>query len=48
MILLKFCFSFGYIDFKHEESVRKAVELNNKVINGRKIFVVLKVFVRFV
>ena len=34
-------FRFGYIDFKHPESVKKAIELNNKTVEGRKIFVVI-------
>lgn len=34
-------FRFGYIEFKHFESVKKAIELSDKVILGRKIFVVI-------
>ena len=36
---------FGYIDFKHPESVKKAMELNNKIVEGRRIFVVTIFFI---
>ena len=32
---------FCYIDFEHTDSMKKALEMNGKIIQGRKIFVVI-------